>query len=230
MKRPIALVPLAVLATGLAALSAAPAVAQNEAGDRVNTVIIYGEDECPQSDADTITVCARMDESERYRIPERLRQSGDPANQAWTERVKAFEAVGDFGPLSCSPVGAGGELGCTAEFIEAAYAEREQGSEVRFGQLISEAREERLSGIDAEAAATQARVEELERAYMERMRREQEGEPDAAVDPSAPPPEIADPARLPPDGPSRRGPFEEEGQKGPAPVDAGAPAQLGVEP
>ena len=230
MKRPIALAPMAVIAAGLAAISAAPAAAQNEAGDRVNTVIIYGDDECPQSTPDTITVCARMDESERYRIPERLRQSGDPANQSWTERVKSFEAVGDFGPLSCSPVGAGGELGCTAEFIEAAYAEREQGSEVRFGQLIEQAREERLSGIDAEAAATQARVEELERAYMERMRREQEGEPAAELDSSAPPTEIADPARLPPDELTRPGAFEEAGDEAPDPVDAGAPAQLGIEP
>ena len=44
------------------------------------------------------------------------------------------------GPYWRDCLGAGGELGCTAEFIEAAYAERAQGSEVRFGQLISEAR------------------------------------------------------------------------------------------
>ena len=205
-----------------------PSLAQDDAGDKVNQVIIYGDDNCPQSTPDTITVCARMDESERYRIPERLRQSGDPANQAWTEKVKAFEAVGNFGPLSCTPVGAGGDLGCTAKMIEAAYEERAQGSEVRFGQLISEAREERLSEIDAEAAATQERVEELERAYAERLRREQEGEPPAQVDGSAPPAEIVDPSRVPPE-PSAQ-PFEDEEDQGPSPIDAGAPGQIGVDP
>ena len=205
-----------------------PSLAQDDAGDKVNQVIIYGDDNCPQSTPDTITVCARMDESERYRIPERLRQSGDPANQAWTEKVKAFEAVGNFGPLSCTPVGAGGDLGCTAKMIEAAYEERAQGSEVRFGQLISEAREERLSEIDAEAAATQERVEELERAYAERLRREQEGEPPAQVDGSAPPAEIVDPSRVPPE-PSAQS-FEDEEDQGPSPIDAAAPGQIGVDP
>jgi len=197
---------------GLAAwavLLNSPAQAQDDGGDRVNQVIIYGEDECPQSTLDTITVCARMDESERYRIPERLRQSGDQANQAWAEKVKAFEAVGNFGPLSCTPVGAGGELGCTAEMIEAAYEERAQGSDVRFSQLISEARAERLSDIDDEAAATQSRVEELERAYMERMRLEQEGTAPTQVDASAPPAEIVDPARVPPQPPVQ--PIEDDG-------------------
>jgi hypothetical protein len=150
-----------------------PVAAQDAGGDRVNTVIIYGNDPCPQSTAEEITVCARMAESERYRIPQALRQSDDPENQSWASRVQAFESVGDFGPLSCSPIGAGGELGCTAKMIEAAYAERAQSSDVRFGQLIAAARDERLSTIDAEAAATQARVEELERSYLERIAREQ---------------------------------------------------------
>ena len=226
MHHKLSLAPLLGLA---AALVVVPAQAQEDAGDKVNTVIIYGDDECPQSTPDTITVCARMDESERYRIPERLRESEDPANQAWAQRVRSFETVGAFGPMSCSNVGAGSELGCTVEFIAAAYAERAQGSEVRFGQLISQARQERLSEIDAEAAATQARVEELERAYMERLRREQAGEPAAALDPSAPPAAIYDPERQPPaDLPEQ--PFEDENNPGPQPVDASAPAQIGENP
>jgi len=177
-----------------------PVLAQEDAGDRVNQVIIFGEDECPQSDGDTITVCARLDESERYRIPPKLRESSSPDNEAWTSRAQSLEAVGAFGPLSCTPAGAGGELGCTVEMIEAAYAERAASSDVRFSQLINEARSERLSEIDAEAAATQARVEELERAYMERLERERaadlpgEGETaDANGEP-----EVVDPADMPP--------------------------------
>ncbi len=153
-----------------AALASLPAAAQDQGGDRVNQVIIFGEDECPQSEGDTITVCARLDESERYRIPPRLRRSGSPENESWTQRAQSLEAVGAFGPLSCTPVGTGAELGCTVQMIEQAYRERAEGTDVRMGELIATARGERLEGIDDEAAATQARVEELERAEFERRR------------------------------------------------------------
>lgn len=211
----------AILASG-AALLPLPAAAQDQAGDRVNTVIIYGDDECPTSDGNEITVCARLDESERFRIPERLRQSEDPANEAWASRVRAYEAVGNFGPLSCSTVGSGSELGCTPQLIEAAYAERRAGSDVRFSQLIEQERAERLSTIDAEAAATQARVEEQERLYEARQRAAQEGTPAAAVDPSAPPAAATDPARQPPAAPSADVPFEDDDDAGAQPVDSSA--------
>ena len=122
-----------------------------------------------------IVVCARMDENERYRIPEALRQSSSPENEPWANKVRAYETVGNFGALSCSPAGSGGELGCTAKMIEAAYQERRTNSDVRAGELISAARAERLETIDAEAAATQARVEELERQYMARVEAEEAG-------------------------------------------------------
>lgn len=184
----------------LAALSAtplalaAPVAAQDNAGDRVNTLIVYGDDPCPQSSASEIIVCARLSEDERYRIPPNLRESSSPQNQSWTNRVLAFESVGNYGPLSCTPYGAGGELGCTAKMIEQAYAEKRQGSDVRFSQLIEQARQERLAGIDEEAAATQARVEEIEREYMERLKREGEAEDEPAAAPSAP--ERVDPNQL----------------------------------
>ena len=168
----------------------APAAAQDET--RVNQLIIYGDDECPQSSEDEITVCARLDESDRYRIPPDLRRSEDPANNAWANRVKSFEAVGDFGPLSCSPVGLGGELGCTAEMIEAAYAERANSSTVRMAELVSQARQERLSTIDAEAAETQARVEQLEREYMERLARAEAAATGEALPEEDANPEIVD--------------------------------------
>ena len=59
----------------------APAAAQDK-DYRVNQLIIYGDDECPTSMGGEITVCARKAESERYRIPDDLRMSGDPAKQA----------------------------------------------------------------------------------------------------------------------------------------------------
>ena len=41
-----------------------PATAQAE-GERINQLIVYGDDPCPQSSANEITVCARKDETER---------------------------------------------------------------------------------------------------------------------------------------------------------------------
>lgn len=231
MRRHFALAPAISLAlaagSGALALMSVPAAAQDQAGDKVNTLIVYGDDECPPSTGGEIVVCARLDESERFRIPERLRESDNPANEAWASRVQSFEAVGDFGPLSCSPVGLGGELGCTAKMIEAAFAERAQSSNVRFSQLIAEARGERLAGIDEEAAATQARVEELERQYDERMRREQGDEVAENVDPSAPPAVVVDPSRIPPAPPSADVPFDNAENGGPRPITPQAPGVMG---
>lgn len=216
----------AALFAPLLALGAAPAAAQDSAGDRVNTVIIYGDDPCPPSTGGEIVVCARLDEGERFRIPERLRQSDNPANESWASRVQSFETVGDFGPLSCTPVGAGGELGCTAQMIEAAYQERATGSDVRFGQLIAQARDERLATIDAEAAETQSRVEELERQYDERLRREQASDLPAASTGTTAPAQTVDPGRIP-QSPLSAPPLADEPMgaaedAGPQPVDPSA--------
>ena len=184
MTKLLSLLAPATVALGAATL-AAPAAAQTpvETGDdSYNMVIVYGDDACPESTPDVIVVCARKDENERFRIPERLRFSDDPANRAWAERVEQLEYVGQSGIMSCSPVGAGGFTGCTQELIREAYADRENSSEVRFGQLVAEARAERLEGIDAEAAAEQERVEMIEREYMERLERERAGQtPDEAA-------------------------------------------------
>jgi hypothetical protein len=193
MKR-LALIAMAPVAI---AFAPTPAAAQDAPGDKIAIVDVFGEDPCPQSSENVIVVCRRMDEEERYRIPKDLRQSDSPQNNSWTNRVQSFEAVGDFGPLSCSPVGLGGELGCTAQMIAAAYEERRNGAGTRASEIISAQRAERLSTIDAEAAATQARVEELERQYLERQARE-EGE--GAEQPPAPSskPVTVDPSAIPP--------------------------------
>jgi hypothetical protein len=60
--------------------------------------------------------------------------------------------------------------------IAAAYREKETAPEVRATELIAQAREERLATIDTEAAEQQARVEELERQYMERVQAEETGQ------------------------------------------------------
>ena len=69
-------------------------------------VIVFGDDPCPPSTTGEITVCARKDEAERYRIPESLRSDpGAPGNEPWTDKVRAYETVGAAGTASCSPVG-----------------------------------------------------------------------------------------------------------------------------
>lgn len=135
-------------------------------GEKVNQVIVYGNDPCPQAtSANEITVCARKDEGERYRIPAPLRGSDEPQNRAWTDRVLAYETVGKTGTLSCTPVGPGGFTGCTQKLIQNAYAERNGGSDVHFSDLIAKERAKRLSTIDKDAQATQARVEAEEKQY-----------------------------------------------------------------
>lgn len=156
-------------------LGAAPALAQS-AEEKVNQLIIYGDDACPPSTGNEITVCARKDEAERFRIPENLRESTSPQNDAWTNRVIAYETVGANGPLSCSPVGAGGMTGCVGKMIDAAYAERKQDPNIRFSQLIADERAKRMASIDSEAAETQARVEQLEREYAAKQRAQQDPE------------------------------------------------------
>lgn len=163
---------LAALSTGLT-LAAMPAAAQDEDGERVNQVIVYGDDPCPASTGNEITVCARKPEGERYRIPAPLRGVDSPKSEAWTNRVEAYETVGAFGTLSCSPVGPGGSLGCTQQLIDRAYAEKENASDVRFSELIAAERQKRLSRIDEEAAEHQARVEAAEKAYLEQQQRQQ---------------------------------------------------------
>lgn len=186
----------AALAAGLG-LGAMPAAAQDGGGDKVNQVIVYGDDACPQSDENTITVCARFDESERYRTPPNLRVDNSPRNESWTRNAQSLEIIDRFGTLNCSPEGAGGAFGCTLEMIQAAYADKKTSSDIRFSQLINDARQDRLATIDDEAAATQARVEELERAYLERLEAERASDlPGENERPATP--QLVDPARVPP--------------------------------
>ena len=58
----------------------APAAAPD--AEKINMVIVYGEDECAASTDDQINVCARLSESDRYRIPTQLRDDpNDPRKE-----------------------------------------------------------------------------------------------------------------------------------------------------
>lgn len=119
----ISLTATAAAAAGFA-LPATPAAAQD---DKIAEVIVYGNDPCPRSTDSEVVVCARKPESERYRIPERYRESGPrQTRESWANRAKSFEYVGRTGIQSCSAVGPGGYTGCLQNMIDAAKAESRQ--------------------------------------------------------------------------------------------------------
>jgi hypothetical protein len=173
----------------VAQVQAQDAPASQPADEKINQLIIYGDDECPQSIGDEIVVCARMDEADRYRIPSNLRSDpNDPRNQATSERIKSYEYVGASGTMSCSPSGAGGFTGCGLKEIDRAYAEKAQDPGITFGRLIAAEREKRMAGIDAEAAEVEARIAEFEKGRAEREARLQ-AELDAREAAGATPPD-----------------------------------------
>jgi len=149
------------LAAG-ALLAAAPAGAQAPAASRsaepkISTMIVYGDDPCPPSTDDTIIVCGRQPEKERFRIPEALRGNpNDPTNQAWATRSQALEYAGRGGIGSCSTTGPGGASGCFNQIVRQARAERGADPGVNWNALVEEARRERLGKIDAQAEAEEA--------------------------------------------------------------------------
>lgn len=109
----------------LAGSPAAPVAAQTtEEEVRIAEIIVYGNDPCPRSTDDEVVVCARKPESERYRIPERYRESGPiQTRQSWAARAQSFEYVGRTGTMSCSAVGPGGYTGCLQNMIDRAKAD-----------------------------------------------------------------------------------------------------------
>jgi len=136
------------------AAQAAPPVAE----PRVNQLIIYGDDPCPQSqDPNEVTVCARLPDDDRYRVPPNLRNNpNDPASQAWAGRAIELSYVGRTGAESCSPVGSAGFTGCFNQIVSQARAERRaEGSDVNWSRMVEEARAARAARIDAEAQAAE---------------------------------------------------------------------------
>jgi len=83
---------------------------------RVRQVTLTGDQKCPESTAEEVVVCGRDDEP--YRIPKGLRDNKPiPAqNQSWVNRAATMDQVGRVAggiPDTCSPVGTGGQSGCS---------------------------------------------------------------------------------------------------------------------
>lgn len=165
-----------ILAGSAAAL---PAAAQETVeGEKINQVIVYGEDKCEQSSPDEIVVCSRLPETERYRVPQIFRGGSplDPRNEAWANKIVALERVGRFGTDSCSPTGLGGFTGCTRALVEGAKAERKAADKTDWQAMIADERAKRIAGIDAAADEVEAAVVAEEKALEERQRRAAEAE------------------------------------------------------
>jgi hypothetical protein len=145
-------------AAALAAFSAPALVQDNDAAAavvaevKVNQLIVYGNDPCPASTDDQINVCARLNDKERFRIPNSLRDNrNEPASQAWGARAVELQYVGRSGIGSCSTTGPGGMIGCYNDLVRQARAERQGADSVNWNALIDKARQERLSKIDQQA-------------------------------------------------------------------------------
>ena len=118
------LMAIAAPAAAMAAL-ANPASAQQS---QQLEVIVYGDDPCPRSAEDEIVVCRRLNEEDRYRIPQEFRENPpetDPARQSWAARVQYLESKNVTGIPQCSAVGPAAAEGCLQEEINRSTARRE---------------------------------------------------------------------------------------------------------
>ncbi|WP_422794952.1 hypothetical protein [Sphingobium mellinum] len=106
--------------------AAAPPAASDPEKRVIFNLMVYGDDPCPQAKGDEIIVCARRPESERYRIPKKLREKPAPSGgPGWGSQVATMEEVQRQNlPNSCSTIGSNGFTGCTAKMLEQWFAER----------------------------------------------------------------------------------------------------------
>lgn len=194
-ENPMTRLPLAALflVGSLFALPAAAQDADTTNADKINQVIVYGNDKCEPSSADEIVVCNRLPEQDRYRVPQLFRGGDplDPRNQAWLNRVTSMERVGRFGTDSCSPTGLGGFTGCTQALVEGARAEAKAADKTDWQAMIADERAKRIAGIDAAADEVEAAVVAEERALAERQKAAQDLE--AQANGTAPQAEPAEP-------------------------------------
>lgn len=161
---------LFTLALGAVALplaaQAQPQGAPAPQKERINQVIVYGNDPCPRgTEDDEIVICARKSENDRFRIPAPLRSDPNaPANAAWGVKAEQLEYVGRSGIGSCSPSGVGGASGCFNQLVRQARAERAQGDGTNWVALVEAARAERVGRIDADSVEIEERVKAEEAA------------------------------------------------------------------
>lgn len=113
-------------AAAIFVVPALPATAQNAPQNGV--LVIYEGDKCPtNSDGEEIVVCVKRPASERFRIPQELRdQEVAPSRESWAVRQRSALTAGDTGIGSCTAVGPGGGVGCSTRDIQAGKAEADR--------------------------------------------------------------------------------------------------------
>ena len=105
----------------------AQAAPQDGPPQRIRNVILFNDEACPPAqDPDEVVVCAKSTESP-YRIPKAFRDEAKTTGDSvsWSRRAELVEEVNRVGlPNSCSPVGSGGQTGCSRAFIHQWAQER----------------------------------------------------------------------------------------------------------
>jgi hypothetical protein len=100
-------------------------------------LVLYGNERCPTDrDGNEIVVCTRRDASEQYRVPKDLRDfKVTPQNQSWALRAQGTLDTGGSGIGSCTPIGAGGSIGCSnRQFSESKQFNRDRKDAEKEGQ------------------------------------------------------------------------------------------------
>lgn len=104
-------------------LKPAPEAVGDGTQPRQRLVTVFGTEPCPKpASADEIVVCARLPDSEIYRIPQKLRLAERRVSPFQANRSLLLgDATGGAGGSigSCSAVGAGGMIGCDRKMIDA---------------------------------------------------------------------------------------------------------------
>lgn len=118
----------------LVALAVAPparaqeGTAQEGQPQRVRSVLLYGDEQCPKPQSeDEIVVCANAGDSP-YRIPKNMRERPvTPESTSWVRRAEVVDEVNRVTlPGSCSPIGTFGQSGCTLQAIQRWAAEKKE--------------------------------------------------------------------------------------------------------
>ena len=121
---------VAIAQTAPADTQSAPSTKQPEAGKppaRIRNVQLTANEKCPPAVGDEVVVCSTI--VDPYRIPKALRNppKKDAASQSWVNRAATMDEVGRRAgglPDTCSPVGSGGQTGCTAQMLQQYAAEK----------------------------------------------------------------------------------------------------------
>jgi hypothetical protein len=125
------LLPLLLAMVAAPALAAVPEEPETlpDGSQRWSFLVTYGDEDCPPPVGDEIVACARLPESERYRIPTPLREKHEDRRAmgaSWTAQVESYENVARLTrPDSCSVVGSYGYSGCMAQAMREWFAERQ---------------------------------------------------------------------------------------------------------